>query len=71
MLMYMDDARTPPQEVPQWLLDILEESEADLSASRTSPWPEALARLEALNAELDAEQAKRDPAQPAGGAAAC
>lgn len=60
MLMCMDDARTPPQEVPQWLLDTLEESEADLSADRTPPWPEALARLEALKAELDAEQAKHE-----------
>lgn len=60
MLMCMNDVRTPSQEAPQWLLDMLEESEADLSAGRTSPWPEALARLEALNAELDAEQAKRE-----------
>jgi hypothetical protein len=55
----MDGLKLPGQDPTQWLLDVLEESEADLTARRTSPWPEALARLEALNAELDSEQAKR------------
>ena len=56
---YMDGLKLPGQDPPQWLLDVLEESEADLTARRISPWPKALARFEALNAELDAEQAKR------------
>jgi hypothetical protein len=60
MMPHMDDPKLPGQDPPQWLLDVLEESEADLAAGHTSPWPEALARLEAINAELDSEQAKRE-----------
>ena len=52
----MDDIpRDPPQE---WL-DALEKSRADLAAGRTVPWTDARARLLAIVAETEADQARR------------
>ena len=53
MLALMDDPQFPSQAPPQWLIDLLEESEADVDAGRVSPWPEARARLMKLIEELD------------------
>ena len=55
----MDDPNLPARQAPQWPLDMLEESRADVAAGRTSPWPEARARLVALIEQLEAERARK------------
>jgi hypothetical protein len=51
-----DDAPCPTP--PGWL-EALERSEADVAAGRTVTWQEARARLLAMLAEMEVEQARR------------
>lgn len=54
-----DDRDDTPREPPQAWLDALDRSEADLAAGRTATWQDARARLLAMLAEMEAEQARR------------
>jgi len=53
----MDDAAHPTQPPPQWLLDVIEESEADLAAGRVVPWADVRAEMTKIIAETKTEAA--------------
>jgi hypothetical protein len=52
-------ANEPPQSAPPEWLEALAEGQADLATGDATPWPEARARLTALQDELKAKQARR------------
>jgi len=59
----MDDLNLPARQAPKWLLDMLEESRADMAAGRTSPWPEVRARLMKLIEDGDSGADQTRPEQ--------
>ncbi|HEY0202647.1 MAG TPA: hypothetical protein VGC15_00675 [Acetobacteraceae bacterium] len=59
----MDDPNLPARQAPQWLLDVLGESRADVAAGRTSPWPDVRARLMKLIEDGDSGADQTEPEQ--------